>query len=222
MSQQGLQLSWLAFNRRECILWLWAARYLHLPPEIVYYIAKHMFYDVIVQFKAFSIWFNYLQSRTAHKVLEKAAAITLCNWPGIHGKCTCAQEIALEAMTHYGKSVVIINNAARNCAQNSCYIRYALYNDFLLRKSNSECIELEVEKTICVCKPVECHVSELEQLAFDILILFVVDDTRVDALERWKKFACVENKQLLVFGNAADSEWFSRLCKEHWYDVIQA
>lgn len=88
---------WLVFNKRDCFHWLLCAQYLHLPPELVYHIAKHMFYNFEPNRTLLLCSFTCLQSRVVGSVLEKQCPITIWNALPFYGKSVCARKIAYHA-----------------------------------------------------------------------------------------------------------------------------
>lgn len=213
---------WLVFNKRDCFHWLLCAQYLNLPPELVYHIAKHMFYN-------FEPWrclstvrtLSCSQSRVADHVFWDQSPITIWNAKPWCGITICAREMVSYALFKRNLNVYVVDSNRRRSDNNAIavYQECNFPNDsrLLFTFANSE--EVKTENSGCYFRSVTYKYSLIRPVSVDILILLVRDDEHIDKLEQY--IANVKHKQLVVLGNGENSAWIRDLCQRHWLDVIQ-
>ena len=218
----SLPIQWPVFNKQNAVTWLLCSAHLPLPPEIVHYIAKTMFYDSVPQFISSGFWFTRLQSRAAYDLFEKKSPLVICNWKPCYGKTSCAREIALHAMLYLQQSIFFVDTDLEKVHRNSNYMYRAVCANpcITVTRFNSETIVLE-NNVYCQYRPLSWHHCKTRkaETSMDILILFVKNDQHVDNIEFW--ISGTTYNQVLIFGNADQSDWFKEYCKRNWLHVIQ-
>ena len=169
------------FNKQDCLNWLLCATRLCLPPEIVYYIAKHMFYNFIPRFIFNGQVFTQQQSKVMYNVLIKQHSRTVLDWKRFTGRHTCARALAAYEMLNSVKHIVFVDVDRRRSKQNCKIVVDYLRSDpdhSNIIQLNEECIKLE-NGAICWFKP--SYWIMRTQCTVDLLISFVENLQQVKA-----------------------------------------
>lgn len=169
------------FNKQDCLNWLLCATHLCLPQDIVYHIAKHMFYDYIPRFVSSGQVFSQQQSKLMYNVLIKQHPCTVFHGKRFTGRHTCARALAAYEMLNSVKQIVFIDIGRRELKRNCQIVVDYIRNDpnhSQIIQLNEECIKLE-NGACCWFKP--SYWIMRSQVTVDLLISFVGNLGKIEA-----------------------------------------
>jgi len=202
------------FNKRDCFHWLLCSRYLELPPDIIYYISRNMFYDFEPRRRMPNFIMSSPQNRVVNSVFWKKSPITIWNADRFHGKSTCAQEIASYGLRN-DISVFILDSNRRRSYETAGYVYRYTWRFIDVVTVTHEIIST-VDGRFVLFRPLTIGCNYLASV--DILIILIRDDGCIFNLEEYLKN--ITYKQLVLLGDGKNSEWFKNLCKNNWFNVI--
>lgn len=210
-----MEEGYLVFNKRDCFHWLLCSRYLELPPEIIYYISRNMFYDFEPRRKLSNITLSSPQSRVVNLVFWKRLPITIWNTDRFHGKTTCAREIASYGL-RTDRSVFIVDSNKRRSSRNAVYVYQNTCQFLSVVRANDETVST-IDGRFVWFRPltIGCKYSG----SIDILIILIRDDGCIASVEEYLEN--ITYKQLVLLGDGKNSEWFKDYCKNNWFNVIR-
>lgn len=205
---------YLVFNKRDCFHWLLCSRYLELPPEIIYYIAKTMFYDFEPRRNFLSnITLSCTQSRVLNSVFRNDLPLTIWNSDRFHAKTTCAREIASYGLKT-NRSVFLVDSNKRRSSKNAVYVYQNTCQFVDVVRATDETISTVDERFVWFrFLTIGCKYLA----SVDILVILIRDDGYILELEEY--LTNIRYKQLVILGDGKNSEWLRKFCKNNWFIV---